>query len=116
MAKTQIFQTKESQTNRDLGKHAMIYCPGCKGYHSLRIRMPSNPTQQEIDDQKANRQGLWTFNNDVEKPTFRASLLVGSNIPSMRCHSFITDGNIQYLSDCYHQLKNQTVELPEIDL
>lgn len=29
------------------------------------------------------------------------------------CHSFVTDGRIQYLSDCTHSLKNQTVDLPD---
>lgn len=27
------------------------------------------------------------------------------------CHSFIKDGQIQYLDDCTHRLKNQTVPL-----
>ena len=30
------------------------------------------------------------------------------------CHSFITDGRIQFLGDCTHELKGQTVELPEV--
>jgi len=29
------------------------------------------------------------------------------------CHSFVTDGNIQYLGDCTHELAGQTIELPE---
>jgi len=28
------------------------------------------------------------------------------------CHSFITDGRIQYLGDCTHSLAGQTIELP----
>ena len=115
MPKTIIMREIESGTKRDLGSYAWIFCPGCKNYHRLRIRMPKNPTQQEIDDQRNNIHGLWTFNGDVEKPTFRASLLVGVNNPEMRCHSFITDGKIQFLGDCFHELKNQTVELPEMD-
>ena len=31
------------------------------------------------------------------------------------CHSFVTDGKIQFLSDCTHGLAGQTVELSEID-
>lgn len=30
------------------------------------------------------------------------------------CHSFVTDGKIQYLGDCTHALAGQTVELPEV--
>jgi hypothetical protein len=29
------------------------------------------------------------------------------------CHSFVTDGKIQFLGDCTHALAGQTVELPE---
>lgn len=28
------------------------------------------------------------------------------------CHSFVTDGCIQYLGDCTHRLAGQTVDLP----
>lgn len=115
MAKTKVFQSQDS-SGRDLGEAAWIYCPGCKGYHALRIRMPAEPTPEEIADWKANRAGLWTFNGDVERPTFRASLLIGRDHPEMRCHSFITDGQIQFLGDCFHELKGQTVPLPDIDL
>lgn len=31
------------------------------------------------------------------------------------CHSFVTDGKIQFLGDCTHNLVGQIVELPEID-
>jgi len=30
------------------------------------------------------------------------------------CHSFVTDGRIQFLGDCTHNLAGQTVDLPEI--
>lgn len=32
----------------------------------------------------------------------------------MVCHSFVTDGRIQFLDDCTHALRGQTVDLPEI--
>lgn len=31
--------------------------------------------------------------------------------PNSICHSFVTDGNIQFLSDCTHSLAGQTVPL-----
>lgn len=31
----------------------------------------------------------------------------------MLCHSFVTDGKIQFLNDCFHSLKGQTVDLPD---
>lgn len=30
------------------------------------------------------------------------------------CHSYVTDGQVQFLSDCTHVLAGQTVPLPEI--
>ena len=29
------------------------------------------------------------------------------------CHSFVTDGRIQFLGDCTHKLAGQTVNIPE---
>jgi hypothetical protein len=57
----------------------------------------------------------WQFNGDVEKPTFTPSLLAfNSPPPNGRCHSFVKDGRIQFLGDCTHELKGQTVDLPDI--
>ena len=84
--------------NQD-GQHGgwMIHCPAC-GYGHL------------FDDR-------WTFNGDVEKPTFRASMLVHAHDRGdghcFRCHSFVTDGKIEYLSDCEHAMAGQTVDLPD---
>lgn len=50
----------------------------------------------------------------MEKPTFYPSLLLLVTDPAKRCHSFVTDGKIQFLPDCGHALAGQTLELPEI--
>lgn len=57
----------------------------------------------------------WTFNGDLERPTFSPSILVRWESPQgpRVCHSFVTDGRIQFLSDCTHALAGQTVELPD---
>jgi hypothetical protein len=35
--------------------------------------------------------------------------------PAMpRCHLFITDGKIEYLADCTHELAGKTVEMEEV--
>jgi hypothetical protein len=31
------------------------------------------------------------------------------------CHSFVTDGRIQFLTDCTHAFAGRTVDLPEWD-
>ena len=65
----------------------------------------------------------WDWNGDMEKPTLTPSILVYPHgtfaaddvtvIQSPRCHSFVKDGRIQYLSDCTHGLANMTVDLPD---
>jgi len=90
-------------------------CPACNEYHAVG---PS-----------------WMFNGNHDAPTFRPSILVTgpqainndlgewtgeyvrdeSGVPKrMKCHSFITDGRIEFLSDCNHALAGTTVELPEV--
>lgn len=72
------------------------------------------------------RDGRWTFNGDYEKPTFSPSFNetwgsegqsfeeFKSGPPSGRNHCFIRDGHIQYLADCTHSLKGQTVPVPPL--
>jgi len=88
---------KKVRTQKELGHHQFI-CPGCQCEHNIDSR--------------------WSYNDNPEKPTFQPSyLLKGSynNKHNQVCHSFITDGQIKFLNDCTHELKGQTVELPEID-
>lgn len=100
------------------GVHVSIYCLGCKEEHIIRVQEPH----------------AWGFNRDFERPTFTPSLLVrsGHYMPNHKagdpcwcgtedaafgckiCHSFITDGMMQFLSDCTHELAGQTVALPDI--
>lgn len=57
----------------------------------------------------------WSFNGDFEKPTFSPSLLIDpANNPGLkRCHLFVRDGKILFLSDCQHDLAGQTVEMED---
>jgi hypothetical protein len=52
----------------------------------------------------------WGFNGNLDAPTFTPSLMVNQG-HSSQCHSFLTDGKIQFLSDCNHALAGQTVDL-----
>lgn len=72
-----------------------IMCPGCGYIHAL------SPY-------------VHRFNNNIENPTFSPSLLQDHN-PEKVCHSFVVNGKMQFLGDCFHDLKNQTIELPEIE-
>lgn len=48
----------------------------------------------------------------MERPTFSPSLGINMGL-DMQCHSFVRDGKIEFLSDCHHELRGQTVDLPD---
>jgi hypothetical protein len=120
MKKVEILKDPDGRERRD------FICPGCNGYHAVTVKGGQSPGP------------VWGYNWNDEKPTFTPSLLVrwvsvpkifekdssGKYVldPKGRikgakdqiCHSFITDGKIQFLSDCTHKLKGQTVELDNI--
>lgn len=88
------------------GGNLLFWCPGCDAGH--RVAYGAGPGPR------------WTWNRDAERPTFQPSVLVrydGANadtpdgIPSI-CHSYVTDGQIQFLTDSTHALAGQTVPLP----
>ncbi|XJZ25961.1 DUF6527 family protein [Bacillota bacterium Lsc_1132] len=79
--------------NGSIGLYA-FYCPGCKENHAYT-------------------KDRWEYNGNDEKPTFTPSLLYPKK--KIRCHLFLTEGKIQYLSDCDHELAGQTVEVPDWD-
>ena len=101
-------------------------CPGCKHTHVVPVVRPYPASG-------------WQFNGNVEAPTFSPSILARSGhyaqgksaegcyncaenaahpeeaegFDCMVCHSFVTDGRIQFLDDCTHALAGQTVDLPD---
>jgi len=82
----------------------IFYCEGCKRTHGVNIDKSISPN--------------WEFNGDYNKPTITPSILVTVGHypkPNDVCHSFITDGKIQYLNDCSHELKGQTIELLNVE-
>ena len=81
----------------------MIFCPACGRGHLFYTDYPAKP------------QHNWTFNGDLEKPTFKPSMLVHSHKTQPRCHSHVTDGKIAFLNDCDHDMKGKTVDLPDCD-
>lgn len=106
-----------------------FWCPGCNESHMVKTS-PSG----------------WGFNGSGDAPTFTPSVLVrcGHYVTESHksgdscwctynaeciakgedpapfqcgvCHSFVTDGRIQFLSDCTHALAGQTVDLPDYPL
>lgn len=98
-----------------------FWCPGCREMHQVWTDRAERP--------------CWTFDGNVEHPTFTPSLLItGKQIeqdaqgnwtgewikgPDGKaldhvCHSFVTAGRLLFLADCTHVLKGQTVDLPDL--
>lgn len=81
-----------------------FWCPGCDSVHVI-VSAP----------------GRWTFDGDVEAPTFSPSVLVTydgtdagqADAPPARCHSFVRAGKIEFLGDCSHVFVGKTVDLPD---
>lgn len=94
----------------------MFWCPGCDEYHGPRVEGGASQ---------------WQWNGDRDRPTLSPSILVTGKrritddeharlmrgeaveVPDSRCHSFVRDGRIEFLSDCTHALAGQVVELPD---
>jgi len=80
--------------------YTLFFCPGCERPHAVGVKGP----------------GAWGYNGDAERPTFTPS--VGVNMDrgapdAPLCHSFVTGGRIQFLTDSDHALAGQTVDLPD---
>lgn len=78
-----------------------FHCPGCECGHGIPVAGPR----------------AWGWNGSVDKPTFTPSILVnrGSANPTVPvCHSYVTDGKINFLADCTHKLRGP-IELPDWD-
>lgn len=93
-------------------------CPGCGHAHAIPVT----------------GDGAWGYNGNPDSPTFTPSILctadyadppvTAENLDEWKqapwpqtkvrriCHSFVTDGQIQFLGDCTHELAGQTVPLP----
>ena len=92
------------------GGRVGFFCPGCREMHQVRVEGDGRPR--------------WGFNGDYERPTFTPSVLLrlpgalesGARRPDFVCHSFVTDGQIQFLGDCTHDLRGQVVPIPKPEI
>lgn len=68
----------------------------------------------------------WTWNGDTEKVTLKPSVKtegttflggkpdVKENWVPYICHTWVTDGRVQFLDDTTHELRGQTVDLLDV--
>ncbi len=100
------------------GGRLLFWCPGCDQAHQIAHGSGDGPR--------------WGWNGSGDAPTFTPSVLVtgvqdltdaehaaymaGAQLLEPRpmcCHSFVRDGQIQFLADCTHALAGKTVALPD---
>lgn len=87
-------------------------CPGCELRHGVNVRLKNSASGP-----------LWSWNGSLKAPTLQPSILVTydgpdaskDGAPPARCHSYVTDGRIQFLGDCTHGKAGQTLDLPELE-
>lgn len=82
----------------------------------VKLRMPGPLEYRMIPViLKGTREGThcWSWNGDTERPTLKPSIPTTSH--TMRCHTFVNDGQVQFLSDCSHELSGQTLPLLELE-
>lgn len=83
------------------GKRYLFHCPACNIGHCFVTKADTGP--------------LWSFNGDLERPTFDPSLMYYRDSYGMpRCHLYVREGKIIFLPDCEHELKGQTVEMEDV--
>lgn len=72
----------------------LFWCPGCDEPHQFNL--------------------TWSFDGNFVSPTISPSIRVTGRTEAgdLCCHSFVKAGRIQFLGDCTHKLKGQTVDLP----
>lgn len=93
-----------------------IHCSADEATH-LIIRMPSDEGLLCLPvTTKGSRKDApcWTWNGNEDKPSLKPSVLINREHKKFICHSFITDGQAIFLSDCTHDMANETVDLLEI--
>ncbi|MDR5013480.1 DUF6527 family protein [Aeromonas veronii] len=116
--------TRISSILEKSGGMIFFECPGCSMLHGVNVEAEGRPR--------------WGWNGSVDKPTFTPSIMVQfeqgeppctdlemaekihrGEVVQTRvakvCHSFVTDGRIQFLNDCTHHLAGQTVVIPPLE-
>jgi len=86
-----LLKPLQNSHNDEIGCY-VFYCPGCDEHHPYEVPR-------------------WQFNGDMASPTFSPSLLVDKDNPEKRCHLFVRDGQIEYCSDCHHELAGKTIPM-----
>ena len=106
---TAVRHQTHGTTGECLGLSVHLWCPGCQSLHApvFRCEAHGGPPEMSV---------VWDGDPRSDPFTMSPSYLVhsharrdGTNTP--RCHSFIREGQWEFLGDCTHDLAGQTVPL-----
>lgn len=86
-----------------------FWCPGCDKAHCVDSRWTINMAAETIQPSVLVGGVQWAQGAHFYKPA-HANVPAGDHIT---CHSFVTAGRIEFLTDSTHTLAGQTVDLPE---
>lgn len=90
----------------DTGLTLKHWCPGCKRHHLINVEKPNHCN------------AVWSWDQNSVCPTLSPSVNVSSyddeDGTTYRCHYFLRDGTLEFLSDSTHELSGKTVSLPRI--
>lgn len=103
---TRVRHSVNGSTGACLGLSVHLWCPGCQGLHA--------PTFQCPDHGGPETGPVWDGDPSSDPFSMEPSLLVhsgGGYEGHPRCHSFIRNGEWQFLGDSGHALAGQTVAL-----
>jgi hypothetical protein len=100
------YKTSREPDAPTITKH-LYWCPGCDALHGIAVR----PSKQ--------RNGAsWEFSGTLECPTYSPSQLTtweqGPERTKFVCHTFIRNGQIEFLNDCTHEFRGKMVPLPPL--
>lgn len=100
-----------------------FWCPGCEQGHTIAYggaetwtwngstdNPTFNPSVLAMPRQKLNEAGKAEIDN-AEREGRSVSLTEEHRVMTPRCHSFVRDGRIEYLSDSEHPLAGQTIDM-----
>jgi hypothetical protein len=81
----------------------VFHCPGCEHGHIFNVTGALT----------------WSFNGNLESPTFQPSLLnTCPNHPepkNRRCHLNLTAGRVFFHNDCAHSYAGKNYDLPDVE-
>ena len=87
-----------------------VVCPGCQELPSNADRLAGGLLMIPVEADDSGK--AWGWDDNLEAPTLTPSIV--TRIGDKVCHSHLTDGVWNFLSDCDHSMAGQQV--PMVDL